>query len=68
MLVLIHHKKLIIYYLNEKAGVPPETTKKDGAFQPVICFAFKWSNMNQRNNKLGDAGFYCKEYYRCKEG
>lgn len=46
MFVLIHHKKVIIYHLNEKAGVPPETTKKDGAFQPVICFAFKRSNMN----------------------
>lgn len=59
-------QKMILHSLNEKTGVPPETTKKDGAFQPVICFAFNYSDMNQRNNKLGDVGFYSKTHYRCK--
>lgn len=59
-------QKMTIYDLNEEMGVQPETTKKDGVFQPVICFLFNCSNINQRNNKPGNVGFYTKEYYSCK--
>lgn len=40
--------------------------KKDGVSQPAICFVLNYSDLNQRNNKLVDVGFFRKAYYKCK--
>lgn len=57
---------MILYHPNEEIGIQPETTKKDGVSQPAICFVFNYSDLNQRNNKLVDVGFYRKAYHKCK--
>lgn len=57
---------MILYHPNEEIGIQPETTKKDGVSQPAICFVLNYSDLNQRNNKLVDVGFYRKAYHKCK--